>query len=302
MNCSCPKCNADIQIDRSRATEAGTATTCPECNSRFWLLREPFVLRAYKKAGNLHCLHCDHPLGPSHMCENCGALYPTYCVVQLVKPVRRKAARAGDSFKLFSKEKKRSVVASPEPSRTARKPLPVTLAVAVLVAVLAAAIGFFVLKTKGEQQFARNYVLALYGVKSGADRSLGNFEKVSSEWKAMADSGQVYILRVAPKEKADLDAVKAEVDKVMQQLGEAPEKFSNAQDKLSRLYQVYARLYALNQSPPDNLPAFTETTTQLAGEFDRATGELKKALPEELLEEIRQVAPRYKNLRPLVAN
>jgi hypothetical protein len=117
----------------------------------------------------------------------------------------------------------------------------------------------------------------------------------------MADSGQVYILRIAPKEKADLDAVKAEVDKVMQQLGEAPEKFSNAQDRLSRLYQVYTRLYALNQSPPDNLPAFTETTTKLAGEFNRATQELKTGLPEELLEEIRQVAPRYKNLQPLIA-
>jgi len=235
------------------------------------------------------------------MCENCGALYPSYCVVQLAKPVRRKAAKAGDSFNLFSKEKKRPVVASHGTSRTARKPLPVMLALVALVAVLAAAIGFFALKSKGEQQFARNYVLALYGVKSGADRSLGNFEKVSSEWKAMADSGQVYILRIAPKEKADLDAVKAEVDKVMQQLGEAPEKFSNAQDRLSRLYQVYTRLYALNQSPPDNLPAFTETTTKLAGEFNRATQELKTGLPEELLEEIRQVAPRYKNLQPLIA-
>lgn len=310
MNCSCPKCNADIQIDRSRATETGTATTCPECNSRFWLLREPFVLRAYKKAGNLYCHSCNSPLGTSHMCENCGALYPSYCVVQAVKPVRRKAVKTADYFGRAKRSKKQTVVASHDSSvyashespATRRKSLPILLVVVVAVVALAAAIGSYVVKAKAEQQYARNYVLALYGVKSGADRSLNKFEKVSGEWKAMAESGQVYILRIAPQEKADLDTVKAEVDKVMQQLGAPPEKFSDAQDRLSRLYQIYSRLYALNLSPPDNLPAFSEATTRLARDFDRATQELKSTLPEELFEEIRQVAPRYKNLQPLVAN
>jgi len=183
-----------------------------------------------------------------------------------------------------------------------RKSLAVLLAVGVAVAVLAAAIGFYVVKSKAEQQFVRNYVLALYGVKSGADRSLNKFEQASGEWKAMTESGRVYILRIAAQEKADLDAVKAEVDKAMQQLGVPPEKFSEAQDRLLRLHQIYGRLYALNLSPPDNLPAFSEATTKLARDFDRATQELKTALPEELFEEIRQVAPRYKNLQPLVAN
>lgn len=302
MNCICPKCNADIQIDRSRATETGTASTCPECKSRFWLLREPFVLRAYKKAGNLYCLECDGPLGPSHLCENCGALYPAYCVVQLAKPVRRKAARTGDSFRLARSSKKQTVAVSHEAPRAARKTLPVLLSVVVAVAVLAATIGFYFVELKAEQQFVRNYVLALYGVKSGADRSLNKFEQVSGEWKAMAESGQVYVLRISPKEKTDLEAVKAEVDKAMQQLGTPPEKFSGAQDRLARLYQIYSRLYSLNLSPPDTLPAFGEATTKLAGDFNRATGELKTSLPEELREELRKVAPRYKNLQPLLAD
>lgn len=301
MNCSCPKCAADIQVDRSCATETGVATSCPECKSRFWLLQEPFLLRAFKKEGRLYCHKCGSPLGLSNMCEACGEFFPAYCVVQLAKPVRRSARKAGDSFSLAQKRSNRVREATPEGLRTARTPLLALVGLVAVVAVLAVAVSSFVLNMKAEQQFARNYVLALYGVKSGADRSLNMFAKISGEGKAKADSGQVFLLRIGPEEKSDLKAVKVEVDKVMQQLGTPPEKFIAANDGLARLYQVYAKIYALNLSPPDSLSSLIDSAAKLDGEFNRATQELKTGLPEELLEEIRQVAPRYKNLQPLIA-
>lgn len=301
MNCSCPKCEADIQVDASRITEAGTSTSCPVCKSRFWMIQEPFVLRAYRKAGSTYCGKCGSQLGLSNMCTACGEFFPSYRVVQSSKPVRRKAVKEGFSFNLSLKPARKGRAFSPESTRTSRKPLLALLGLVAVVAVLAVAIGSFFLNMKAEQQFSRNYVLALYGIKSGADRSLNALSKTSVEWKAKTDSGQVFILRVTPEEKADLNEVKDEVDKVMQQLNAPPEKFVAANDRLVRLYQVYLKLYALNLTPPATLPDLTNAVGKLDGDFNRAGQELKAGLPEELLEEIRKVAPRYKNLQFILA-
>jgi hypothetical protein len=301
MNCSCPKCDADIQVDRSRATEAGSSTACPECKACFWLLQEPFMLRAFRKEGKLHCGKCGSPLGASTMCEACGELFPAYCVVQASKPARRRARKAGDSFRLSHKSVKLQRATSPESARTSRNPLPTLVVLVAVVVVLALAVGSFVLNMKAEQQYSRTYVLALYGVKSGADRSLNRFAKIAAEWKAKTDSGQVFLLRITPEEKSDLDTVKAEVDMVMQQLGVPPDKFVESNDRLSRLYQVYTKLYTLNLSPPVTLSGFTDSTARLESDFNRATEELQAGLPDELLEEIRRSAPRYKSLQVMTA-
>jgi predicted Zn finger-like uncharacterized protein len=301
MNCSCPKCSASIHVELDQLSEGGAYRKCPECNGRFWTHKESFVLRAYKKTGKIYCDTCGSELGAANICHGCGALHPGYCVVQLSKPARRKIRKSDYSVSLSLKPKKQIYTLAPTSSVESRKPLLVKLGLLALVVVLAVTAGLYYHNLKTMQGYSKNYVRALYGVKSGTDRSMELCLKTAADWRAKQESGQNFDARIAPGETAKLTEVKDEIDRILQQMSETPEKFSDSRAKLDRLYGIYTRLHALNLSPPKSLAEFTDATSRLQGNFDKAALELKASLPEELLDEIREVAPRYKNLQFIVA-
>lgn len=301
MKCSCPKCAASIQVELGQISEGGAYRKCPECNARFWTHKESFALRAYKKDGRIYCGTCGSELGHANICHGCGALHPGYCVVQLSKPARRKIRKSDYSVSLSQKQKKQVYTLSPTPSVESRKPLLAKLGLLALVVVLAATAGIYYLNLKTMKGYSRNYVRALYGIQSGTDRGMELCLKTATDWRAKQESGQAFGARLNPGETARLIEVKDEIDRILQQMDETPEKFSDARAKLDRLYGIYAKLHALNLSPPKSLIEFTDATTSLQANFDKAAQELKASLPEELLEEIRMAAPRYKNLQFIIA-
>ena len=302
MNFSCPQCDASIKVELDQITEGGAYRKCPECNGRFWTHKEPFALRAYKKEGKIYCDSCGSELGLANICLGCGALHPGYCVMQPSRPVRRKIRRSDYSVGLALKSKRQVYTPSAASSADSRRPLLVKLGLLALVVVLAVTAGIFYLNHKTMQGYSRNYVRALYGIKSGTDRGLELCSKTAADWQAKQGSGQNFDARIAPSETAKLTAVKDEIDRIMQQMRETPEKFSDSRAKLDRLYEIYAKLNALNLSPPKSLVEFTDATSRLQGNFDKSAQELKASLPEELREEIRRAAPRYKNLQFIIAN
>src|ERR1700687_2341971 len=98
MTGTCPKCNAEIEIDLSNLPEDGAHTPCPECKGRFWISRESYARRALKKEGKLYCDKCGNELGHSIVCAACGVMYPDYCLVQTAKPPRRQVEKADFSL------------------------------------------------------------------------------------------------------------------------------------------------------------------------------------------------------------
>jgi type II secretory pathway pseudopilin PulG len=300
MKCSCPKCDANIQVDLPHIPENGIATPCPECNSRFWINKESFACRALKKEGKLYCAQCSNELNHKIVCPSCGVLFPDFCVVQTSKPVKRQLKKPGVtvSFSLRPAQQKiPGISTSGKTSSKSRKSLVTIVSLLMLVALLSAVGVVAYNKRKAEQEFTRYYILAVYGIKTGADLDLNQCAKLSADWRTKMTAGQNFQPRISPVDEARLTKVKVEVDIVMQRLDKSPKNFISANAKLAKLYGIYAQLHSLTLAPPSSLAGFTDSATKSENDFRQAVQEFKTALPTELLAEINKAKTKYKGLR-----
>jgi hypothetical protein len=263
--------------------------------------QEPFALRALKKEGKIYCVKCESELGLLNICKGCGALLPGYHIVQATKPARRKLHKPSYSFGFATKAEVGPLAGRTAESASA-KPLLLKVGILAVMVLLVIAAGTYYHNQKTEREYARNFVLSLYGITYGVDLGLKNSSAIAAEWKIKAETGQYFSPRIRPEQEAALGKVKAELDTVMQKLGETPEKFRSVNERLIGLRAVYARTHALNIAPPDTLAKYEESLGKLEGEYSRSAHELMASLPAPLLEEVRSAAPRYKSLQPLLAN
>lgn len=305
MRCPCPKCDAVNELVEQDISPGVNSQRCSECNEKYWTLREEYTLRAYKKQGRIYCFDCGHELGCEILCTNCGSICPDYCVVQSSKPVARKQQKAGFSFSFARHPKTVSSIDTfrdiPERQReavsTSRPKMNRLAYVALAALVLLLAGGLFKVyeDNKVNQLYAKNFIVALYGIKSGTDLSLENMNALSFEWKKALE-----IAGVAPRpSQKDLDrvkVVKTKVAEAMDKLSESPEKFANAKTSLVRLYGLYVEISALNASPPGSLNDLTAAINKLEAAFFKEAGALRDSMPKELQEELQASLGKYRNL------
>ena len=299
MMCSCPKCQANIEVDLSRIPEEGTLTSCPECKKRFWTGRESHARRALKKEGGIYCDKCGNLLDHSIVCRACGVMYPDYFLVQASRPPRRQIEKAGFSinFTLKPAAKSYSYTAAKKTAEKSSKSLFITVGLLVLVVAAAVAGVVSYQNMKAQQQYALNFVRALYVIKTGTDLSLKTCAKLSADWQAKLSAGQNIAPRVSVADETDMKTVKVEIDKYMQSLSKPPEKFLPANDKLARLHGINAKLYSLTVTPSGSLPAFADSVAKSENDFKLAAQELKAGLPAMLAEELNKAKTRYKGLQ-----
>jgi hypothetical protein len=145
-------------------------------------------------------------------------------------------------------------------------------------------IAFFYMKSRAEDIFAREFVVALYGVKSGTEQCLTKSELLTSG------------SRLLDKDLRQLQSVKAEIDSALQVLSPPPKKFSDAHTRLLKLSGTYEKLYTLCTSSGPSAELATATAA-LDAQFYAQAKELKGSLPPELLAELIAKAPRYGNLQ-----
>ncbi len=104
---------------------------------------------------------------------------------------------------------------------------------AVLLLALTGGITKLYFDNKAEQEYSKKFLVALYGIKSGADLSLEMIENTTSGWQEVVETSNI-----APRtSKQDLDKlvkVKARIDQAMESLKESPEKFVESKNKLSQ--------------------------------------------------------------------
>jgi hypothetical protein len=284
-------------VDLAGVTKDGAFVPCPECKKKIWQQKESFALRPLKKEGAIYCADCGCRLGEMNICQACGSLYPDYCIIQAHKPVRRKLEKSQVSFgfSLGAGKRVRGIPTGGE--RSSRKSLLAGLATLVLLAVVIAGTGALYLRSKAEKEYAANYVLALYLIKSGADRSIASCTKISADWKAAIESTSIYVVKTDPKLVNIFNVMNGDLENVRQKMVEPPQKFLDANDKLGRLNDAYVRLYKLNLAPPVSYANFVESSGKLEKDFNRSAAELKSSLPDELKEQIRSVIGKYKNLQ-----
>jgi hypothetical protein len=298
LNCACPKCDAAIDIDIRDISFSGTVQHCSECKAKFWTLREGFTLRAYKKQGEIYCFGCGHKLGHEDICLHCGSLFPDYFVVQLSKPAQRKQQKASVNFKPVSKRSPEFTFEDVvEPlKQTNLKPL-AYVAMAMLVVVLLVGGSKYYIHYQAKQKYSRDFVVALFGIKSGADLCLKNSTQISSTWKT---THQATAPRLSQKDLEHLEAVQEQIDKAMDKLAETPEEYHKSHDRLKNLYQVFLNLKSINDSSPASLDELSVMSEKLEKDFIVAAIQLRDGLPENLLNELTAYVNKYHNLRFLI--
>lgn len=316
MKGPCPKCDVIIEMPGQEASAAGSPGNCPECKQKYWIHRESFMLRAYKKQGRVYCFNCGSELGSDNLCRSCGSLCPDYCVVQSSKPVVRKQQKVRVSFrparrpKTSARARKAPAVVKTAPAaqevassevhkRSANKSLLAYAALAVMLLILVGGMTKVYLEQKVNQKYAKDFIVALYGIKSGADLSLGAMDAIATEWQNAENS-----LTVAPRpSKKDLDrltVVKTKINTALSALDESPEKFADAKKNLMNLHRIYGEIYALNTSMPGSPETLTESLRKLEADFFKTAKTLKNSMPEELQEELQASVAKYRNLRFMV--
>ena len=294
MKCSCPKCSALLPENLSDVPEKGKNGKCSECSASYWVHRESFILRCYAVNGERYCSHCGEALGPSTYCPGCGTLYPDYCVVGTKKPAQRafekKQFTLNLSFPKFERKsatvgRKQGLIAAggKAGSSDLRRQLLMVGAGIALIATIAVVVLLY-MKSQAESKFTTDFVVALYGIKSGTDQCLKK--------SALLASGN----RLVDKDVGQLKVVKEEIAIALQALSPPPEKFSNAHSRLLTLEATYEKLYNLCiTSGPSATVATSAEALDL--QFIKQAKELKGVLPPELLTELTVKAPRYSNLQ-----
>jgi uncharacterized protein YbaR (Trm112 family) len=304
MTCSCPKCHALIEVDLSHIPEDGTLRPCPECKGRFWINRESYARVALKKEGKTYCDKCGNELEHKIVCNECGVMYPDYYLVQASKPPRRQVEKP-DLFSLSftlqpatpTYSQTYTYMGAKESSGKSPKVLLKRVGLLALVVLLALGIAKLYHIKQVEKQYAKNYMRALYTIKTGTDLSLDTCAKISAEWKTKMDAGQNYAPRISADDESRLNKVKDAADRYLQYLNEPPKKFIDSKEKLVNLYGVYAKAHALAVAPTGSLPGFTTSTTNSQSEFNVAVKDLKGSLSPELSEELQVAKVIYKGLK-----
>lgn len=294
MKCSCPKCSALLTENLSDVPEKGRSGKCSECGGSYWIHRESFMLRCYAIVGERYCDNCGETLGQSTYCPGCGTLYPDYCVVHTKKPPQRVFEKKSFSLGLsspgsvgksaapaFMKEG-RGISRGNGSSDLRRQLLMVGAGIALLAVIAVLALTY--MRSRAEEKFIEEFVVALYGVKSGTDQCI----KMS---EILANGN-----RLVDGDLAQLKSVKAEIVAAIQALPSPPEKFSAAHSRLGNLSSTYEKLYTLCVTSGPSAEIATAAGA-LEAKFNTQAKELKRDLPPPLLTELINKSSRYKNLQ-----
>jgi len=286
--------------------ENGTFMPCPECKSRFWVNKESYARMALKKEGKVYCDKCGKELEHIIVCAECGVMCPDYYLVQASKPPRRQIEKrelfsVSFSLKPSKQTYAYTYTAAKESRERSAAPKSVVKGVGliVLAALLVIGAGYYYQIKKAENQFAKDYMRALYVMKTGTDLGLESCNKVSSNWKASMNAGQNFIPRISSEEETGLNKIKDATDVYMQKLNKPPKKFINAKTKLANLYGVYSRVLALAVAPSGSFSGFSDSASKSQNDFNAAVQELKGSLPPELSAELKIAKAKYKGLKDI---
>jgi hypothetical protein len=308
MTCSCPKCSANIEVDLSRISDKGTFLPCPECKGRFWINKESYARMALKKDGNTYCDQCGKKLDHRIVCSSCGIMYPDYYLVQASRPPRRQIEKPNLFSLSFSlKPVKPTYAYTPTYTGTAAKeyrtvaprPLLKVVGIAAIIILITLGVNALFHKKKAEQQYAKNYIRALYIIKSGTDISIDTCSKISTEWKTNMSAGQNSVPRIKKEDETRLNSIKQSTDKYMQIINNPPKKFIEPKEKLANLYGLFLKANTLAIAPSGSLSGFTNSVNNSQNEFNSAVQLLKKSLPPELSAELKIAKNKYKGFKDI---
>jgi len=147
-----------------------------------------------------------------------------------------------------------------------------------------------------KELYSKNYMRALYGIKSGIDTSFGAFNRIVQASRKIGASGREAALRFTTSEKERSQKIKFEVDRLIAVTKNPPKKYATSNEKLVSLYTIYSNAYELSNNPSDSVETLYKKSQKLERDFTDGMRELEASLPKELSLELEKARKKYRAL------
>jgi len=304
MTCFCPKCDAQIEFDPADIPAEGAFNKCSECSTNFVIRKESFARRALHKSDNISCAECGSHPGASIYCQACHAIYPDFLVVETSSAAKKQLGKILASLNVLKNLKiggsakpsyERQTASPIKPGKAKGLSLPgqpaQIAAVIATIIIFAAAGGYYWYQNKLETQYSRNYVRALFVIKTSRDFEI----RVSNRLAAAMKTGAAAAL--TPDEQKSAAAGKTDVDMLIKRLGKVPKKFTASNDALIKLNESYAKLHSTVASPAGMSDTYLAAVKKTENDFIKVAGELKAGLPEKISTQLAESRKKYKQLQ-----
>ncbi len=246
----------------------------------------------------IYCPRCGKKQLLSYYCVSCRVAFAGYFTLDPEKSGHREERGNGDEGTGSAPRKRSFRLLSPFLARLARlksKPL--------RYRGIAASMAFLILfgsiilirqnHVSSERRYLHNYVLALYGIRSGMELSSSICGSYTNTGNKDASPGLSLDGKINPEKKSDLDTIKHEVDSIMEEMGPPPEKLSGAAETLRKLCAVYKKQDVLANGPSGSVALYEREVDASRENFVRLLEDLKANLPGPLADELKKDGKKY---------
>lgn len=145
-----------------------------------------------------------------------------------------------------------------------------------------------------QKNYSKDYVLALYGIKSGMHLAGLVCEGKYQTWKDGVSSDTSTSSRgVDPRAVADLEAVNAEINGIMGKMATPSTEYAHAARTLLNLYEIYEKMQSAITNYPDSISTHRAGIVAATAEFSTGIENLKADLPVPLAEEFKKAGQKY---------
>jgi len=143
---------------------------------------------------------------------------------------------------------------------------------------------------KIQRIYMNNFVMALYGMKAGADRCLD----------VCVQEQQDVLYKLSTQEISTSKKIREDVDVFLVKLQVPPDKFIEAGRHLAELNKAYNEIYSYSLDFSGTLFSYCEEGRRLEEVFQKTAMDLKKSMPEGLGEAVATAAQKYRKLKFIV--
>jgi len=291
MKFPCPQCGLSRQFVIEGTAKKIAGQRCLRCASKITIKKVSARRKDFREQ-TVFCSACGSDFLFSSECPFCKAPFTGYSLVCTERPRKACGVPARNLTKAVERLGSRWVLFASTRIRCAPIKIWVASALFALVLTLLVTGTSYYNHRQDEQNYLRNYVLTLYGIKSGFDRGniIGNNLVIESR---RYDITGYYPTGTVSEELEELKTVQAEVDQLMEHLTSPPESLRDAGARLQQLYSVYMRQNSLVTTPSGSVDNFESELQEIQKDFLLTLSQFKASLPSQLWKEVKKSGTRY---------
>lgn len=243
------------------------------------------------RSAGMHCPLCRNRQPFSDRCAFCGCDFACFVVINTNKVSRNKRS-SNETAPLGSVKQGVRCELIARLGKTSLRTRAITLGVTSLLLILLVT-GIVQYRGYVQRNYSKNFVLALYVMKSGMNISEMVCNGTYSAWRGEDSSVPLGSSGSGPQILADMKYLKAETNKIMGELGAPSGEYIQAAQTLQKLYALYEKTDSIVISSLDSLSRHGAEIAATREAFSREIKNLKANLPAPLAEELKKAGKKY---------